>query len=151
MARFVRVLLLVALVAIVPACAIDGAIGVTQDPKTGVVTIDPNGGTLGGIAKTAGDAAPFLPPPFGTILGFAALALSGGVHVAQQIRASNWKGAALATAAGVQDVVGKLDAPHIQVPIAPAAAADLIKVAVDAAHDSHDVPQAIQNQLTPTT
>lgn len=149
--KFMRVLALVGLCAIVPACATDGLIGVSQDPKTGVVTIDPSGGTLGKVAATAGGAAPLLPPPFGTILGLGALGLSGILHVWQQIRAKNWKGAALATAQGAQDVIGKLDAAHAQTPIPPSAAADMVKAAIDAAHDAHGVPQAIQNVLTPTT
>jgi len=149
--KALRVTMFLALVAIIPACATDGMIGVSQDPVTGKVTIDPSGGTLGKVAATAGSAAPLLPAPFGTILGLGALGLSGIVHVWQQIRASNWKGAALATASGVQDVVGKLDGAHTQTPIAPAAAADMIKAAIDTAHDAHEVPQAIQNVLTPTT
>lgn len=149
--KFLRVLALVGLVAIVPACATDGLIGVSQDPKTGVVTIDPNGGTLGSVISTGQAAAPFIPPPLGQMVTLGLLGASGILHILQQIRAKNWKGAALATASGVQDVVGKLDGAHAQTPIAPAAAADLIKAAVDAAHDAHGVPQAIQNVLTPTT
>lgn len=149
--RFLRVVALVGLVAIVPACSTDGLIGVSQDPKTGIITVDPNGGTLGKVAATAGSAAPLLPAPFGTIVGLGALGLSGIVHIWQQLRVKNWKGAALATAQGAQDVIGKLDAAHAQTPIAPSAAADMVKAAIDLAHDAHGVPQSIQNVLTPTT
>jgi hypothetical protein len=149
--KLIRVMLLVALVAIVPACATDGAIGVSQDPKTGIVTIDPNGGTVGKAISIGQTAAPFVPPPFGTILTLGLAGASAILHIWQQARASNWKGAALATASGVQDVVGKLDAAHQQTPIPPAQAADMIKAAIDTAHDDHAVPQAIQNALTPVT
>jgi hypothetical protein len=149
--RYLRILALVGLVAIVPACATDGMIGVSQDPVTGKVTIDPNGGKLGSVITGGQAVAPFLPPPLSGFLLLGLGVASAGLHVWQQIRASNWKGAALATASGVQDAIGKLDAAHAQTPIAPSAAADLVKAAVDAAHDAHGVTQAVQNILTPVT
>ncbi len=150
--KMLRVMLLLALMVIIPSCALDGPMGIEQDPKTGVVTIkDPKGGIVGQIATGAKDVGGALPAPIGTILWGIGSILSLGVHAYQQTRVGSWKGAALATAAGVQDAIGKLDAPHGQAPAAPSVAADLIKAAVDAAHDAHDVPQAIQNILTPVT
>ena len=147
-----KILLLLAFAFLIPACAIDGTIGVSQDPTTGQVTItDPKGGVIGKIATGAQTAGSMLPPPLGTILWGVGSLLSLGVHVAQQVRVGSWKGAALATASGVQDAIGKLDAAHAQNPVAPSAAADIVKAAIDLAHDNHDVPQAIQNVLTPTT
>jgi len=149
--KLLRCALLIALVAIIPACSTDGMIGISQDPKTGVVTIDPNGGKIGSAISAGQAAAPLLPPPLNGIALLGLAAASAGLHVWQQIRASNWKGAAVATAAGVQDFVGKMDAAHAQAPIPPSSAADLLKAAIDAAHDNHDVHQDLQNALTPTT
>lgn len=153
--KYLRVVAFASLCLLLPACALDGPMGVSQDPKTGVVTItDPSGGIVGKIAtgaQTASQVAGGPTNPVGLILWGVGSILSLGVHVYQQVRVKDWKGATLATAAGVQDFVGKMDAAHSQNPIAPSHAADLLKAAIDAAHDSHDVPQLLQNVLTPTT
>ena len=120
--------------------ALDKATGV--DPKTGVVSdhppIEAPLGILGAILSPLG-------------FGWVSSAVLAASHVYAEVRAKNWKTAAVATAAGVQDVVGKLDAAHAQTPLIPAAVADMIKVSVDAAHDDHGVSQTIQNALTPNT
>jgi hypothetical protein len=145
-----RFLALVAILAFVPACNAP-AIGVNQDPKTGVVTIDPSGGTVGQIIATAGQAAPFIPQPFGGILTLATLGASAILHVIQMASVKDWKGAALATAQGVNDVVSHLDTKADVTPLHPAVVADMIKQAVDTAHDGAGVPQPIQAQLAVKT
>jgi hypothetical protein len=121
---------------------LDKADGVQKNPDGSVTRTD------GNLVSTIGTAAGALLPPPWNLIGSGLLGL-GNIYFA--LRGKQWKTAALATAAGVQDALGKLDAAHAQTPIAPSLAADAVKAAVDAAHDAHGVPQAIQNVLTPTT
>ena len=138
--KYLRIVALCGLVLAIPACATDKLIGVTQDPKTGVVTIDPNGGTLGTIAKDAGAAAPIVPAPFNVPLLAGSAVLSLIVHVWQQIRAGNWKNAAIATATGVGAVANTL----------PADVQAKLGTAISIAHDAANVAQSLQDNLQAT-
>ena len=145
-----RVCLALSMACLIPACFYDTLAGIKQDPKTGEITADIQNSPAAKTIRTVEvvtDATPIGPIVRG--IGEGLLALAG---IAASIRGKQWKAAAIATAQGVQNVVGVLDATHAtQTTLVPSIIADSIKKAIDAAHDDHGVNQAIQNELTPTT
>lgn len=123
----------------------DGSVTPAQPAKSDVAN-----SPVGKVVNTV-DAATSV-TPIGPVVHLAGTGLLALLSIIGFARGAQWKNAALATGQGIQNVVSALDAAHVQsAPQAASAVADLIKKAIDAAHDDHGVSQGLQNTLTPTT